>query len=178
MKNIYQMYAHSFREKNEAIYALLDRLSHEEREKDRASYYKSLSNLFRHVLFGQQLFMDMFRGALGAESAAAKALERLKGLGSEEGALSEAQWKALKTRMAEINAALIGFAEALEPAECAAPVTIAWYGGKPPAVPLSFLFHQMAVHTVHHEGQISQILDELKIEHNYASINVAFMPDA
>jgi uncharacterized damage-inducible protein DinB len=176
MKNIFEMYAHSFREKNETIYALLDKLSNDEREKDRGSYYKSLSALFQHVLFGQRLFMGLFQGALNKESAAVKALARLKNVSPSDGPMSEALWKELKTQMTEINTALVEFAAALLDEELQTPVAVPWYNGKPPQVPLSFLFHQLTAHTLHHSGQISQILDELNIENNYSSINAAFIP--
>jgi uncharacterized damage-inducible protein DinB len=171
------MYAHSFREKNETIYALLDSLSNDEREKDRGSYYKSLSALFQHLLFGQRLFMEMFAGALSAKSVAALPLARLKSVSMSEGPMNEAAWKGLNAQMAELNTALVEFTAALRDDELKAPVALSWYNGKPPQVPLFFLFHQMAAHTIHHAGQISQILDEMNIEHNYSSISPAFIPD-
>jgi uncharacterized damage-inducible protein DinB len=34
----------------------------------------------------------------------------------------------------------------------------------------------MVAHTIHHQGQISQILDELKVEHSFSSIDVKLIP--
>jgi uncharacterized damage-inducible protein DinB len=41
---------------------------------------------------------------------------------------------------------------------------------------LSFMISQLVVHGTHHRGQISQILDELKIDSDFSGINAAFLP--
>jgi uncharacterized damage-inducible protein DinB len=33
---------------------------------------------------------------------------------------------------------------------------------------------QLTAHNTHHRGQVSQILDELKIDNDYSAINVTF----
>jgi uncharacterized damage-inducible protein DinB len=38
------------------------------------------------------------------------------------------------------------------------------------------MLQQIVVHGTHHRGQISQILDSLKIDNDYSGINVRFLP--
>jgi uncharacterized damage-inducible protein DinB len=169
------MFARYLREKNEIIYGILDALSNEEREKERGSYYHSLSGLLRHTAFGIAYFLGLFRASLSPESAAVKAAAGVQGLALESGGFTEAGWKEFKKTLDVINAALEGFMREVTEEELCSGVKVEWYGGKPADVPLSFLVHQLLVHNTHHEGQISQVLDEMKIDNNYSGINIAFL---
>jgi uncharacterized damage-inducible protein DinB len=55
------------------------------------------------------------------------------------------------------------------------PVKIDWFGGNPAEITVSFLLSQLVVHNIHHRGQISQILDSMKIDNDYGGIDPAFM---
>jgi len=170
------MYAKYNQAGNKAIFSLLDKMSNDEREKDRGSYYGSLSNLFRHVAGGTRFFLGLYKTALSGNAAAVKAISAIESLPKlPEGALSEAQWKELESTMAAVDAAYIAMTEALKESELALPVQVKWYGGNPDSVPLSFMLSQLVVHNTHHRGQISQILDSLKIDNDYSGINVAFI---
>jgi len=169
---------------NKAIYNILNSISNEEREKDRGSYYGSLSGLLRHVLGGTKFFLGMYQVALGdsalaeggAVSAAFKAVSAADGVPfPAEGTLSESQWKELGAALEAVDAAYINMAEALTEADMSRPVKIDWYGGNPESVPLSFMLSQLVVHNTHHRGQISQILDSLKIENDYSGIGAEFL---
>ncbi|MDR1025558.1 MAG: DinB family protein [Treponema sp.] len=160
-------------EANQNILDLLNKLSNDEREKDRGSYYHSLSGLVRHIGGGSLFFAGLLRGALGS-AAAARPLAALDGISFPEGPLSEAQWKKAAADFKTVDQALVDFAGALTSADLAAPVKLDWYGGNPADVPLSFMFYQLTVHNTHHRGQVSQVLDELKIDNDYSGINVAF----
>jgi uncharacterized damage-inducible protein DinB len=39
------------------------------------------------------------------------------------------------------------------------------------------MLHNLSAHGTHHRGQISQILDELKIDNDYSGLNVQFVAD-
>jgi uncharacterized damage-inducible protein DinB len=165
---------------NKAIYNILNSMSNEEREKDRGSYYGSLSGLMRHVLGGTKFFLGMYKGALAdgahTDSAALKAVSAADSVPfPAEGALSESQWKELGSALEAVDAAYINMAQALTEAELSRPVKIDWYGGNPDSVPLSFMLSQLVVHNTHHRGQISQILDSLKIENDYSGIGAEFL---
>jgi len=94
---------------------------------------------------------------------------------SEEKKLDYAGWKKLIADFKAIDKAYIDFAAALSDEDLTAPVKIDWYKGKPAEVPLHFMLQQLVSHGIHHRGQISQILDSLKIDNDYSGINVKFL---
>jgi uncharacterized damage-inducible protein DinB len=65
--------------------------------------------------------------------------------------------------------------EALSESDPGLPVKVDWFGGNPGSVPLSFMLSQLVVHNTHHRGQISQILDSLKIDNDSSGISVLFL---
>jgi uncharacterized damage-inducible protein DinB len=170
------MYAKYNQAGNKAIFSLLDKMSNDDRVKDRGSFYGSLSNLFWHITGGTMFFLGLYKTALSGNAAAVKAISAVESLPKlPEGALTPAQWKELESTMNAVDAAYIAMAEALSEADLALPVQVKWYGGNPDTVPLSFMLSQLVVHNTHHRGQISQILDSLKIDNDYSGINVEFI---
>jgi uncharacterized damage-inducible protein DinB len=175
MKASFLLLAKYNREANKTIYSILDKMSNEDREKERGSYYGSLSGLFRHILGGTGFFLGMFKDALPDNGAVQKALAVLGGNNLPKEKMSEAQWKDLGAVRETLDNLLVDFIGLLGDGDLAAPVKLSWYEGNPPAVPLQFLLHSLSVHGTHHRGQISQILDELKIDNDYSGINVQFL---
>jgi uncharacterized damage-inducible protein DinB len=173
MKEILLMYARHAKQTNASALALVDGLSNEAREEDRKSYYKSLSGLVRHVFDSTIYFHDLFRASF---PAAAKALAATAGLTAPEGKLSEAQWKALKTALELADQAFVNLVQSLSEDDFVHPIELDWYDGKPSAVPFFFIAAQLFEHGTHHRGQISQILDELGVEHDFSGIAVDLLP--
>jgi uncharacterized damage-inducible protein DinB len=169
MKGTLLMYARYTERVDAKMIAFLDKLSAEEREKDRKSYYGSLSGLARHVLDGATYFHGLFRASM---PSAAKALEPTLGMKVPEGRLDAKGWESAKASLAAADRATIALLESLSDQELASPVAVDWYGGKPPSVPFHFLAHQLVVHGLHHRGQVSQILDEMGVEHDYSGIDL------
>ncbi|MDR0402996.1 MAG: damage-inducible protein DinB [Treponema sp.] len=167
------MYAKYNEEGNRAIYGIMSKLGNEEREKDRGSYYGSLSGLFRHIVGGARFFLGMYGAVLTGR--AADPLKALDTVSWPDGALTEEQWGKLGETLAVVDGAYVSMAAALTEADCKLPIKTEWYGGNPAEVPLSFMLSQLLVHNTHHRGQISQILDSLKIDNDYSGINVAFL---
>jgi uncharacterized damage-inducible protein DinB len=176
MKELFVINAQYNHEADKAILSILNGLSNEEREKERGSYYKSLSGLAAHILGGTAFMLGMFKDAAAHNDAALKALAALKTVSVPEGKLSEAQWEKLAADIETADTAYINFTRALTDADLKAPVKISWYGGNPASVPVFFMLTQMAAHGTHHRGQVSQILDELKIDNDYSGVNAAFLP--
>ena len=175
MKKLFVSFAKYNEEANRAICSIADKLSNDEREKDRGSYYGSLSSLVRHVLEGTIFLGGMVKAAMPGNAAAQKAFAPAEGLGIPEGTLSESQWKSLAGLFAAADKSLVDFVSALPDTDFNAPVALEWYGGNPASVPLYFMLQQITAHNTHHRGQISQIFDELKIDNDYSGINVQFL---
>jgi uncharacterized damage-inducible protein DinB len=153
-----------------AILELLNKLSNDEREKERGSYYKSLSGLMRHIGGGTAFFYGICKAAL-PNAAAIKSLAPITDIKFPEGNLTEAQWKQLVADVATVDKALVDFCAALTAADLDAPIK--WFTGNPPTVSLSFMLNCFAMHNAHHRGQLSQILDELKIDNDFSGIDPA-----
>jgi uncharacterized damage-inducible protein DinB len=175
MKEIFLAFAKHNEEANKSIAGILDKLSNDDREKDRKSYYKSLSGLYRHNIGGTAYFLSMFMGAVSGNADAQKAIAPLAKLHELEGKLTEDSWKKAVSFSKIADKALVDFINALKDKDFEAPVKIEWYKGKPPSVPLWFMLQQLTSHNIHHRGQISQILDSLKIDNDYSGLNVKFL---
>ncbi|MDR1177295.1 MAG: damage-inducible protein DinB [Spirochaetaceae bacterium] len=173
MKELFITFAKYNKEANKAVCAILDGLSNDEREKDRGSYYKSLSGLFVHILGGTVFILGMLKEALGGSQSALSALESVT---VPQGGLNAEQWKALGAAFEKADDAYIHFVSSLKEEDLKAPVKLSWYKGNPPSVPVAFMLQQLISHGNHHRGQISQILDSLKIDNDYSGIAPAFVP--
>jgi uncharacterized damage-inducible protein DinB len=176
MKELFVINALYNRAADKAFVSILNGLSNDEREQDRGSYYKSLSALAVHILGGTVHFLGMFKDAVAQNDAASKALAALQAIALPKGPLSEAQWKQLAADFEAVDNAYVDFAKALTSADLNSPVKVAWYRGNPDSVPLFFMLNQVTTHGTHHRGQISQILDAMKIDNDYSGVDVAFLP--
>jgi uncharacterized damage-inducible protein DinB len=176
MKEIFSTFARYNREANKTILSMLKGLSPEDREKDRGSYYKSLSGLITHVLGGTVYLLGICKSAVAQNAAAVKALSPLEKVSVPKGACTEAQWKQFEADVGAADDAYVSFTDALSEDDLKALVKLDWYEGNPASVPLSFMLSQLTAHGTHHRGQISQILDELKIDNDYSGLNPAFLP--
>jgi uncharacterized damage-inducible protein DinB len=176
MKELLVTFAQYNEDADKAVTGILDKLTNEDREKNRKSYYKSLSGLYCHLLGGTVFFLGMFKEVVPNNAAAQKALKPLAKVELFRGKLTEEQWQKTAAGMKAADKAYLAFVESLSEEDLEAPVKLSWYGGKPPAVPLYFMLQQLVAHGTHHRGQISQILDSLKIDNDFSGINVKFLP--
>jgi uncharacterized damage-inducible protein DinB len=170
MRELVLTYAKYLQDKDKKIYALLDGLSNEDREKERGSYYHSLSGLYRHCVGCLGFFMGILQAGLAADSAAKKV--SMPSGKVPEGTLTDAQWKALKPLAEDASKALVDFAAALTEAETTASIQPPWL--KAP-LPLWFGANMLFTHQVHHQGAIAQILDELKVDNDFSGIDAKFL---
>jgi uncharacterized damage-inducible protein DinB len=162
MKDLLLMYAKYTQRADASVIALLDGLSEEARNENRKSYYKSLSGLAVHTFGVVPFFHGLLRTAVPAASSALKATEGLKAPKGDS--LSADQWSELKKVAQVADQATVDFIAVLAESDFVRPVKVAWFGGKPDAVPLHYLLSMTVIHGLHHRGQISQILDEIPAE--------------
>jgi uncharacterized damage-inducible protein DinB len=174
VKEILLMYARYTKRANASVVALMDGLSREACEEDRKSFCGSLSGLAKHILESTLYFQGLFRASLPPASSVALAAGA--GLSVPEGPLSSAQWEKAKAAIAAADQATIDLILGLDAKELGHPIALDWYEGKPATVPFHFLAQHLFVHGIHHRGQISQILDELGVEHDFSGIDLEFMP--
>ncbi|MDR2150572.1 MAG: DinB family protein [Spirochaetaceae bacterium] len=173
MKDLFLIFAEQNKAANHAVVHIFAAQPAERREEERGSYYKSLAGLLRHILGTEVFFAGLFKEALAHNPQAAQAIALISGITPPESSLKPEQWQELSAEVAQADDALISLVKALSPSDFQAPVAINWFGGNPATVPLSFLLQSLVLHNTHHRGQISQILDELKIDNDYSGINPA-----
>ncbi|MDR2419493.1 MAG: DinB family protein [Treponema sp.] len=165
MKDVFLTFAKYNRDADAAMLSILNKLSNEEREKERGSYYHSLSGLVRHLIGGDSFFCGLFKSAIINNGVALKALAPLVAISVPKEALNETQWQDVVKACELTDAALVSFVEALSEADFKVTVKAPWGNSS-----LTFMLQNLIVHGTHHRGQISQILDELKIDNNYSGI--------
>jgi uncharacterized damage-inducible protein DinB len=175
MKKLFVVNALYNQAADRALLSILNGLSNDEREQDRGSYYKSLSGLAVHTLGGTVHFLRMFKDAVAKNEAAVRAIDALQGIDLPTGPLSEARWKQLAADFETADKAHVDFARALTDADLQSPVTAPWFKGNPESVPLFFMLNQVTTHGIHHRGQISQLLDAMKIDNNFSGMDAAFL---
>ena len=175
MKKVFLTFAKFNEESNRIVAGLLDKMSNDDREKTRKSYFGSLSEFFRHNFGATIYFLSLYASAVTGNADAQKALNPLTKVEVFQGKLSEDQWKKTVKFSKIVDKALIDFIGALNDKDFEAPVKVDWFKGKPPSAPLWFMLEQQVTHNTHHRGQISQILDGLKIENNFSGVNVKFI---
>lgn len=164
------MYAAYTKKANDAVFELLSGLDNEVLNADRKSYYGSLSGLALHIVGATLYFHGLYRQA----PAALALLSGSRNLSvPEKGPLSQDGWLALRSACRIADDATVTLAETADETLLAYPVAVDWYGGDPATVPLGFLVHQLYVHGTHHRGQVSQVLDELGVEHDFSGIDLA-----
>jgi len=175
MKEVFLTFAKYNEDANKTIAGILGKLPNEDREKNRKSFYGSLSGLFNHNVGATSFFLSLFADAVSSNAEAIKALKPLAKIEELKGKLSEEQWKKLVSFGKIADKALVDFTAALKDSDFEAQVKLEWYKGKPPSVPLRFMLQQLIMHNTHHRGQISQILDSLKIDNDYSGISVKLL---
>ncbi|MDR1400458.1 MAG: DinB family protein [Treponema sp.] len=165
MKDVFLTFAKYNRDADATVLSILDKLPNEEREKECGSYYHSLSGLVRHIIGGNRFFSGLFKEAITNNEAALKALAPLAAVNVPKDMLDETQWQEVVKACELTDAALVSFVEALSHEDFKVMVKVLWGSSS-----LALMLQKLIVHEIHHRGQISQILDELKIDNDYSGI--------
>jgi uncharacterized damage-inducible protein DinB len=177
MKDSQLMFAKYAQRANAAVFALVDGLGEAARHADRKSHYGSIEGLACHVLGGTLYMQSLIRASVPAAVPALKCTEGLHAREPKQDApLDAAAWKAVMALCAKADQATVDMVASLSDKDLDSPVKLNWYEGNPPSVPLRFMLHQLLMHGTHHRGQLSQILDELGVEHDFSGIDVDLLP--
>jgi uncharacterized damage-inducible protein DinB len=165
MKNILMLYAKYNKDTNNQIIQLLSTLSDEELKRERKMYYKSISNLFNHLVIGEWYYLNAVLFISGGNYCA-DSEERSKTFQRIETSFTEAV-----TIMQGLNDRLIEFINKVTEDELKLQkknMTI--YNGRVVDISIWEYITQHITHQLHHKGQLSQVFDELEIEHEFGNI--------
>ena len=169
MKELFVLLARYNQYADGKVFSILQSLPEESLNKDEGSYFTSLMGLLNHNLVATLLWLNRFRRS--SHSFPALANPVLDFNRPDPGKLLHPSLNELRKRQEDVNHVLLDFAGDLTDAVLAQEIVytdpkgnearrIIWQG-------LLHLFN----HQTHHRGQISQILDAQKIEHDYSGIS-------
>jgi uncharacterized damage-inducible protein DinB len=154
------------REANKKVIEVLEVLSEEDRMCDRKSFYKSLHGLLDHIVVSSLYLQKLIKSSCPLLSGLEGNYLNYK---LERGKINFPDFSELKAALEAIDA---GFEEMLNSindedlnkvVKLTRPdITIEYT--------LGVFILQYANHGIHHRGQISQILDEMGIENNFANL--------
>jgi uncharacterized damage-inducible protein DinB len=172
MKSLLLMYARYSKRADESVAALLESLDQQTLNQPGKAYHGSLIGLYRHIAEGVAYFQGLIRASVPQAVQILRAGPEQQ-LG--EGPLNVEGMKALTASLSRANQAVVDFLTALSETELSLPVDLDWYPDRK-SVPLHFILNQLFVHGIHHRGQISQLMDELKVEHDFSGIDLEYLP--
>jgi hypothetical protein len=129
--------------------------------------------LLRHIDSGIAFFAPSIVGALAGKPAATALVNIATLKCPKDSPLTEAQWQDACKTVETIDKGYIEFCDALTDADRAAQAK--WVAPTPPTVPVAFILDGLIAHALHHRGQISQILDYMRIDNDYSGLSPEFM---
>ena len=134
---------------NENLYGVADRLSDDERRRERGAFFGSIQGTLSHLLWGDQAWMARFAGTPKPDG------------GIPTSAALHGDWDKLKRDRAEFDATIIGWADKLDPAWLAGDLK--WYSfatGREMSKPKNVLVVHFFNHQTHHRGQVHCLLTQ------------------
>jgi uncharacterized damage-inducible protein DinB len=134
---------------NENVYGVADRLSDEERRRERGAFFGSIHKTLSHLLWADHIQMSRFANMPRPEA------------GIPESVSLFPDWDALKEERARFDGAIIGWADAVDPSWLAGDHT--YYSGatkRELTKPCWVLVTHMFNHQTHHRGQVHCLLTQ------------------
>jgi len=173
MKEIIRMYTRYSKRADDSVGTLLKAIDIELLNETGKTFCGSIMDLYRHITGAVLYFHGLIRASIpqAAHSLAESLDPKLP-----DGPLNAEGLKTLMAAFSDANQATIDFVDKLSEGDLALPVKLDWYPDRE-TVPLHFVLNQLFVHGIHHRGQISQILDQLKVEHDFSGIDLLYIPE-
>src|SRR5262245_41052231 len=134
---------------NENLYGVADRLSEDERGRERAAFFGSIHKTLSHLLWGDRIWMSRFTD-----------VPRPPG-GIPESVSLYPEWEPLRRERQAFDAVIIDWADGLDQAWLDGDLT--WYSGgakRELTKPKWLLVTHMFNHQTHHRGQVHCMLTQ------------------
>ncbi len=134
---------------NENLYGVADRLSEQERQRERGAFFGSIQKTLSHLLWGDQVWMSRFTD-----------LPKLQA-GIPESVTLYPDWTGLKAERAQFDQTIIGWSDRIDPEWLAADQTFYSNATKREWTrPRWVLVTHMFNHQTHHRGQVHCMLTQ------------------
>lgn len=158
------LYARYNKDTNNMIINLLSKFSNNDLHKERNMYYKSINNLFNHLVTGQWYYLHAMKSFLGMsfpnEQKRHKTFNKI-----------EESFKEASLIMKEMDEDFIEVINIMSEKELEiGRKNIRIYNGRIVDISLWEYITQHIIHQTHHRGQLAQLLDELEIENDFGNI--------
>jgi uncharacterized damage-inducible protein DinB len=139
---------------NGKIYACCERLSDDERKRDRGAFFRSIHSTLNHLLFGDRVWLPRFPGAEGLSY-------EVRGMGED----IYDDFEALRRAREAMDADMAAWARRVTDGQLRGSLT--WYSGvarRELTRPLWLCVAQMFNHGTHHRGQVTTLLKQAGID--------------
>lgn len=133
---------------NENLYGCADRLSDEERRRERGSFFGSIHKTLSHLLWADRLWMSRFTDVARPEGGIAGSVSLYE------------SWDDLRRERAAFDATMIGWADALDAAWLAGDLVYVSSAVGELRRPIWLLVTHMFNHQTHHRGQVHCMLTQ------------------
>jgi uncharacterized damage-inducible protein DinB len=135
---------------NENLYGAAERLSAEEREKERGAFFGSIHKTLSHLLWADRVWMSRFTDQ-----------PRPQGGGIRESVALYPDWRALSEERVQFDQAIIAWADGIDDAWLAGDQTYhSGAAGRDLTRPRWLLITHMFNHQTHHRGQVHCMLTQ------------------
>ncbi len=134
---------------NENLYGCADRLTDEERKRERGAFFGSIHKTLNHLLWGDHIWLHRFAGTPRPEGGIPDSVDRFQ------------SWDELKRERAAFDAVIIGWAGKLDARWLEGDLT--YYSGaakRDIAKPKWLLVTHLFNHQTHHRGQVHCMLTQ------------------
>jgi len=151
---------------NGSVISIFKKLTSDDLYKDRGSFMKSLFGLMDHIVEGENYFIKQLETAYPALSFLSHKYSKMESKYNEINFTSlDEMTDALKT----CDQSVMTFIDSIKPDMLNDTIEVESFNGKK-SWTAAYLLLQLINHSVHHRGQISQILDETGIENDYSGL--------
>ncbi len=149
---------------NENLYGVADRLSEEERGRERGAFFGSIHKTLNHLLWGDQIWMSRLANTKKPDA----------GIPESVGLFDD--WENLKSARASFDQAILDWADTLEPTWLAAEQSyFSFATGRNVTKPRWVLVTHMFNHQTHHRGQVHSMLTQAG--GRPSDTDLTFLPD-
>jgi uncharacterized damage-inducible protein DinB len=153
---------------NEALVGLLDKLSPAELAKPRGSYFGSIQGILDHVIMCDINWLRRFRELFPEDEPLRR--PRLSPPGHAWTVFEFPVFAEFKAERAKVDSILVDFAAAADSSRFGEVLAYSDSHGIARRYYFRDALDHVFNHQTHHRGQISQILDELGVEHDFSNL--------
>ncbi|GAC1605634.1 MAG: DinB family protein [Ramlibacter sp.] len=164
---------------NQRLYDACERLSDEERKRDRGAFFGSIHNTLNHLVWGDQLWLGRFASQPGCDPAGlldARLLALPPGSAGVHESVLHADWQPLRTQRQQLDAAIEAWLAAMPAGFPASTMRYANTKGVQREHPAWMAITHLFSHQTHHRGQVTALLMQAGVDPGLTDLIALAMP--